>query len=137
MLGHRAKMCHNLLEDEEINWTPGPGFLPVPLLPPGLCTCCSLCWEHSFPHTPFPGNAYTPFKWKLISSRTLSLTTQRRLNTTHLAWNTHHILSQLLVTCFPCYNMRFMRRSTLLYAFTHIFLANRQRIKDNHNTHCM
>jgi len=94
---------------------------------------------NTLPHTPFPGNAYMSFKWKFnaMSSRTLSLTTQRRLNTTHLAWNIHHILSQLLVTCFPCYNTRFVRRSTLLYAFIHIFLANRQRIKDNHNTHCM
>lgn len=94
MLGHRTEICHNLLEGEEIHWTPGPGFLPVPLLPPGLGTCCSPCWEHSFPHTPFtwlmspcPSNR----SLTAMSSRTLALTIQRRLNTTHLTWNSHHI----------------------------------------------
>ena len=62
MRGHGAETYHILLEGEEINCTPEPGFLPICLLPPGLCTCYSLGWEHSFPYPLHRVNAYVPFK---------------------------------------------------------------------------
>lgn len=137
--GHGAETYHILLEGEEINWTPEPGFLPICLLPPGFAPAIPLAGNTLFP-THFTGLMPTcPSNWWLtaMSSRILFLTTQRKLNTTHLTWNTHHILPQLLFSCFPCNYVRFVRGRTLLSPFICIFLANRQRIKGNHNTYCM
>ena len=121
-----AEMCYNLLEGEEVNWSSrawisfssSPASGPLHLLFPLLGTLFPTLF-HSIP-----------------SSGILALTTQRKLNTTHLSWYTHHKWSQLLFACFPCYNASFMRGRTLVCILIHIFLANRQRIKDeNNDTH--